>query len=415
MNSTVNEAVTGFPIPASHVNNLVLDAQELFGRSVRQTVRAGAVDAAGAAAFLRFPTFTAEVPQMTGTTAPSGTVTCSSENTGGGQDAWHAFDRTPSGVWAPSSGTTGWVAYDWGTPKTITVYTVQAYSDGAFLNVNPKNWTFEGWNGSAWVVLDTQTNAPWTSASQVLTFGFTNATGYNKYRLNISANNGHATLLYLGDLQMYDLTSGTATGVDILGATVPLVTTLAAGVSTAGLWQDYQITVNSNVSGAWGSFAASTTYYLYQDRDTTTGVVTYGSTTLKPTYSPVSPTSPATGQHWFDLTSWQMKRWSGSAWVVFQRLFLGECTTNTLSQPTVGLAYALQGVYIPGRITASASTTYTKNHNLGTDLAIAQVHEATSAGGSLRPVGLTGLTATTYTLTTGAGVVEIQPIIRRAF
>lgn len=402
--------------PFDH-NSVVVDLGELYGMDpVRQTVLFGAVDANGLPAWLRTPTFTAQIPQMTSNSAPSGTVTASAEYTAGSNDAWRAFDRLSSSLWSPGpSTTTGWVAYDWGSPKVIVMYEITSYSDGGFTNVNPKNWTFEGWNGATWVVLDTQTNITWSAGSQVKSFAINNSTGYNKYRLNVTANNGYTQLL-LGDLQMYTLATGSVTGVDILAATTNVRVSFATGF-TAGIRSDKNYTFTADVSNAWNTLGSFVTAYLYIDYNT--GTPTYGFTTLRPVYSPVAPTSPATNQHWFDTINYLMKYWNGSAWatVTTGRVFIGEVTTGAGGLPLANTVvhYAYRGIYAPGRVTAAASSSVTKNHNIGSDVVTVQVLEATAANGSLRPTTLTGLTANTVTFTTGAGVLEVLPIIKRAF
>jgi len=52
-------------------------------------------------------------------------------------------------------------------------------------------------------VLDTQSSISWT-ADEKKTFTFTNATSYTKYRINITANNGHSSQDYIKEIEMME-------------------------------------------------------------------------------------------------------------------------------------------------------------------------------------------------------------------
>lgn len=87
------------------------------------------------------------------------------------------------------SGTSGWISYDFKSNKKVSAYRIVGRRDGNY-NYCPKNWTFEGWNGSTWDVLDTQTNITAWSDLLPKTFLISSPKPYSKYRINISANNG---------------------------------------------------------------------------------------------------------------------------------------------------------------------------------------------------------------------------------
>ena len=156
-------------------------------------------------------------PAMTGYTAPYGIVTCSSERTSS-HVGWYAFDRNIDSTWG-STTSSGWIAYEFSSAKTIQKYTITGYGDGSsggvFLQVNPKNWTFEGWNGSSWVVLDTRSNQTGWTVSETREYTVSNPTPYIKYRLNISANNGYA-YVYVNELQMYEEVDISPEAVDVI-------------------------------------------------------------------------------------------------------------------------------------------------------------------------------------------------------
>jgi len=126
------------------------------------------------------------IPDMTSNNYPSGYASST------GQEAHYyaylAFDDSV-GSFHETDNRTGWLAYEFSSLKKICKYTllVSNYFDRA-----PKNWTFEGWNGSAWVILDTQSNVTDWNTQNKKEFVFNNDTSYIKYQINVSANNGNA-------------------------------------------------------------------------------------------------------------------------------------------------------------------------------------------------------------------------------
>jgi hypothetical protein len=210
------------------------------------------------------------VPLMTNYTVPSGIVTTSGEfNTS--YRAWQLFDRNAGTSWfTPSSVLTGWVAYEFTSSKVITSYTLN--TDGS--NYSAKNWTFEAWDGTTWVVLDTVINNLGT-----VTRSFTNTTAYIKYRINISANNGGTAYTSTRDLYMYEandyLSTTTAGGGFILndGVTVTCTGTgIVVGSVTCLTYSGAgSVTINSDI---YGVAATNTNAFLISG----TGTVTINGT-----------------------------------------------------------------------------------------------------------------------------------------
>lgn len=146
-------------------------------------------------------------PTMTSNSAPAPYVASASTEFSSTFAAWKAFDGdTTTHGWIAAA-TTGWLKLDWGSATLVLKYAVR----GSFNNTtcSPKTWTFEGSNDNAtWTVLDTQTNiTSWTnneSKSYTLsTTGF-----YRYYRLNITANNGHASEVDVAALDLYGVSFG---------------------------------------------------------------------------------------------------------------------------------------------------------------------------------------------------------------
>lgn len=122
-----------------------------------------------------------------------------------------------------------------------------------------------------------------------------------------------------------------------------------------------------------------------------------------------------TGKHWYNPATSLTQFYTGSAWSPVQRLPMGLAANGATNVASV-TGYAVDGLFASGRVACSASTSYTIGHNLGLgDLINIEVMEATSTGGSLRPVAITGRTATTVSFTTGSGAVEYSIVARRAF
>lgn len=136
------------------------------------------------------------IPIMTSNTAPSGIASANSNDT----LAYNAFDNNSFTGWNPTSGTTGWLRYKFASAKVINRYAITPQQAARA----PKTWTFQGSNdGSDWTTLDTQTNITgWVDNTPRTPFSFSNTIAYLYYRLNVTANNGDASLM-IAELAMY--------------------------------------------------------------------------------------------------------------------------------------------------------------------------------------------------------------------
>ena len=180
--------------------------------------------------------YTSAVPAMTGYTTPSGIVTAS--DAGYGNNPFAVFS-TPApasgepGGWTTYVGGPQWVAYEFTSSQIIKVYMVGAQDSG----LAPKNWTFEAWNGSTWIVLDTQINQVFTTAT--LTYNISNTTSYSKYRLFVSLRKDGVTSgnFTMRSLRMFTSVSymqnSVAGGGFVLTNGVTVTTTGATGLSAA--------------------------------------------------------------------------------------------------------------------------------------------------------------------------------------
>lgn len=160
------------------------------------------------------------IPVMTSNTSPSGQAFASTASVG--TEAWRAFDQNTTTNWSTQtpSNPTGFIGYQFPTPRIIKRYLWRSTS-AAGIN-NPRNWTFEGSvSGVTWVVLDTVTGSQIGNSATYISTGLTNTTAYSFYRMNISANNGGANVVVVAELEMTEST-GTVNG-GVVGGTFNLL------------------------------------------------------------------------------------------------------------------------------------------------------------------------------------------------
>ncbi len=104
------------------------------------------------------------------------------------------FDNNSATKWLDFSPTSSWIQYQYAAGKisVVTEYTLTSANDAQ--ERDPTNWNLLGSNngGSSWVTLDTRTGELFTARFQKRSFSFTNSTGYNIYRLEITQLRGPA-------------------------------------------------------------------------------------------------------------------------------------------------------------------------------------------------------------------------------
>jgi hypothetical protein len=142
-------------------------------------------------------------PAMTGPSTPSGSASSSSNDSTG--PAWEAFDDIDGGAsrWITSSGhTTGWLQYTFNTGTIVNYITLISSDTTARC---PTAWTIRGSTDNFATVddiLDTQTSITDWVLGVVKTFDFVNTTAYTSYRINITANNGDASYVSIGAMEL---------------------------------------------------------------------------------------------------------------------------------------------------------------------------------------------------------------------
>lgn len=214
------------------------------------------------------------VPAMTSNTSPNGIASASSEYSAD-YAAYKAFDNLKNLVYWSSTGTTGWLAYEFSTPKIIKKYTMNWALDtnNAYTSQCPKNWTFEAWNGTQWVVLDTRTNQINWDYNVKREYTFSNSTAYNKYRINVSANNGSLSYLGIGEIEMMEELAVPNAPLNLTGISGNAKVDLSWGNIT-GSAISFNIKRSTTAGGAYTTIA-TTSAITFTDNTAVTGTTYY--------------------------------------------------------------------------------------------------------------------------------------------
>lgn len=125
----------------------------------------------------------------------------------------NAFDGNTSTRWV-SSATPAWLEYDRGSGNGVisTSYSISCGPSGSASTADmPKNWTIEGYNGSSWDTLATVTNEAAWSLGETRLYTFTNTTSYEKYRIDITLQQGGGNEIEVGELRFYAAGTGYGT------------------------------------------------------------------------------------------------------------------------------------------------------------------------------------------------------------
>lgn len=159
----------------------------------------------------------AVTPKMASATAPSGTAAAAANTS----SAYSVFDHSVSTDWA-SGGVAGWISYDFAstTTKIADAYWMQCS------NIEPNdmfaNWVFEGYDGTDWIVIDTQVGQIGWTGNEVRYYEIQNKIGYQSYRITFSAVDGgdgnriaEIGIHEEGDSQTpFNLTASSVTGIN---------------------------------------------------------------------------------------------------------------------------------------------------------------------------------------------------------
>jgi len=145
------------------------------------------------------------IPVMTGLTTPSGTVTSSNSNS----TAWQTFDSSNSSYHWDASGSwaSGYLAYEFTSAKVIGGYGLKPRQvDSNDLPGAPTSWTFCGWNGSGWDVLDTRSGVSFSSNTEFKSYTIASPASYTRYAIRVTGSQSYPGY-GIGNLEMYEVLS----------------------------------------------------------------------------------------------------------------------------------------------------------------------------------------------------------------
>lgn len=96
----------------------------------------------------------------------------------------------------------------------------------------------------------------------------------------------------------------------------------------------YVVEESKTVSNAWGPFpTGGGTKHLYWDLSLLDASLTRGFTSYPPIVNATAPANPAMDQHWFDLSTNQMKVWNGQKWLDKLRVFAATLSSSAVLNP----------------------------------------------------------------------------------
>lgn len=112
-----------------------------------------------------------------------------------------AHDGNTTTNWTTDGPTAAWLRYQMYAPLVVVKYSIRRRDD--IPERNPSAWTFEGsQEGTAWTILDTQSNITWPTGGETKIFEIPNEDPFSYYRLNITANSGASQYLSVNELSL---------------------------------------------------------------------------------------------------------------------------------------------------------------------------------------------------------------------
>lgn len=152
-------------------------------------------------------TTTLVTPPMVEFNNPSGIVTATPNLNGQYPPHW-VFNQTDTSTssWLGTGAFPRWVqyAFDEGTTKTVTKYSIQNRNTGAVNS--PRTWQLLGSNnGTDWTELHSVVDDTNNIQNDIRTFTFLNTTAYRYFRLSIDVQNGGDAYLGVNELMLYEV------------------------------------------------------------------------------------------------------------------------------------------------------------------------------------------------------------------
>lgn len=97
----------------------------------------------------------------------------------------NAFDNNTTSTWVANAAT-GWIEVQFASAETVQGYSIVSNSASG---LQPQDWTFEYWNGSSWVAIDTQAGESF-SGTTANVYALASSQTAQRFRLNVSASSG---------------------------------------------------------------------------------------------------------------------------------------------------------------------------------------------------------------------------------
>lgn len=131
------------------------------------------------------------IPDLTSNVAANGGVARASTVYQERYAAFWGFNEIePTRFWDANTNK-GWLEYAFPKKTIIDKYKLTGRQQLSYNFSLPRDWTFEGFDGDKWIVLDKRTNQTDWGVYEEREYLFNNTTPYSKYRINISKNNGY--------------------------------------------------------------------------------------------------------------------------------------------------------------------------------------------------------------------------------
>ncbi|MEM1181480.1 MAG: hypothetical protein AAGM22_24260 [Acidobacteriota bacterium] len=131
-----------------------------------------------------------QIPVLTAPTSPAGEVISSSDNVGSFAP-WLAFDGDlgyPSTWLSDVFETPAILGFDFGQVTPVDRYTI-LFGNGSLRSRAPRDWEFQGFDGSEWVTLDTRVAETSWLGFESRSYDLAETAEYSAYRLFISDDN----------------------------------------------------------------------------------------------------------------------------------------------------------------------------------------------------------------------------------
>lgn len=130
--------------------------------------------------------------------------------------------------------------------------------------------------------------------------------------------------------------------------------------------KNYLLIEKTTVLDAWIINPNVFLNWLYIDIDIVSSIRTFGTTTIKPTYGTVYPTSPSDDAHFFDTKTNKMMVWDGGQWKTIIRIFAGKLSNGVLNPEGIYSQVNVYGKFETSEIILNSQQRVIKNYdNIG--------------------------------------------------